>query len=115
MPRVLFALAVVALTGCVDPNAIGVQQYGTIAGNVYNLKSQPIGGALISVGSTCTTYSAPNGSYTIAQGAGCPGGVPIGTQVLNAQANGYQPFSQPVAVTQGNVAIVQIQMQPVGN
>jgi len=115
MTRAVLALTVLVLTGCVNPNAIGVQQYGTIAGHIYNLKSQPINGALVSVSSLCATYSAPDGSYTLTQGPGCAGGVPIGIQTLTVTANGYTAPPQQVSVTQGQVSIVQVQMTPVGN
>jgi len=88
--RVLTALAAsaaaVALAGCPNPNAIGVQTTGTlVVTTVHGSTGQPVANVLVSAGSiyTCTTLASgvcdklltlPVGQWTIqANGAGLRG------------------------------------------
>jgi uncharacterized membrane protein len=68
--------AALLVTACANPNAIGVQDNGTIVGRVYDARTnQPLNGAIVSVGSLTTAHSGPDGSFTLTQ-------VPTGEQTL---------------------------------
>jgi hypothetical protein len=85
-----------ALAGCVNPNAIGVQDYGILVGRVYNIKTlAPVGSGIVSVGSTCTANLAPDGSFRIGGTGSC---VPVGNQTLVITADGYAQSSGTVVV-----------------
>jgi len=80
--------------GCSNPNAVGVQQYGTIVGRVLDAtNNQPVGNVLISVGSIYTAYSDPNGAFTLSN-------IPIGHQAVTASKAGYERNSTDAAVHQ---------------
>lgn len=80
--------------GCSNPNAVGVQQYGTIVGRILDAtNNRPVGNALVSVGSIYTAYSDPTGAFTLSN-------IPIGHQEVTASAGGYQRNSASVAVRQ---------------
>ena len=85
---VLAAAAVVTLPGgCVDPNAIGVQEYGTILGRVVDQKSkQPIAGALVVVNSLVQGRTDGGGVFNIPK-------VPVGIQQITVNANGYTAYT----------------------
>jgi len=82
--RSLWALSIaVLLAGCRDPNAIGIQDYGTITGTVFNSKTHTgILNAFVVVGSQ-TSHTDSNGYFTVEH-------VPIGTQTVTIYANGYK-------------------------
>jgi hypothetical protein len=101
-----------ALAGCVNPNAIGVQDYGVLVGRVYNAKTlAPVGNGIVSVGSTCTARLAPDGSFRIGGTGSC---VPVGTQTLLITADGYaQSGGTQVVVGKGeNPALAPIALTP---
>jgi hypothetical protein len=80
--------------GCSNPNAVGVQQYGTIVGRVLDAtNNRPVANALVSVGSLYTANSDPAGAFRIPN-------VPIGHQEVTANAPGYAANSAPAAVRQ---------------
>lgn len=69
--------------GCSNPNAGGVQQFGTVIGRVLDAtNNRPVPGALISIGSLWTTYSDPAGAFTLTN-------IPAGNQRVTANAPGY--------------------------
>ena len=80
--------------GCSNPNAVGVQQYGTIVGRILDATTnRPVANALVSVGSLYTAYSDPNGAFTLSN-------IPIGHQEVTASAPGYDRNSATGAVHQ---------------
>ncbi len=82
----------VALTACANPNFIGVQDYGTIIGNVVDSSGKPIVGALVSsTGSGSTYRTVGDGSFTLPQ-------VAVGVQTLSVSAPGYGPPAMAVTV-----------------
>lgn len=81
-----------------NPNAIGVQQYGTVVGRVLDAtNNQPVPNALVAVGSIYTGYSDPKGAFSLSQ-------IPIGEQTLTASAPGYTLNSVQVTIHQGQTA-----------
>lgn len=103
----LLAIALL-LAGCVNPNAIGVQQTGSISGRVIDANTQqPIFGAIVSVNSLTSVKSDASGVFTLAR-------VPIGVQTLTIYANGYQTQTVPgVSVAQNQTSEVGlISLQP---
>lgn len=94
--------------GCVNPNVIGVQDYGTVTGRVIDANTnQPINGALVSVGSLIAQHTLGDGTFTLTM-------VPIGGQTVNATANGYNMNSVTVSVVKdqtsdaGNIALTPV-------
>ena len=80
--------------GCSNPNAVGVQQYGTIVGRILDATTnRPVANALISVGSLYTAYSDPNGAFTLSN-------IPIGHQDVTASMAGYERNSVSAPVHQ---------------
>jgi hypothetical protein len=80
--------------GCSNPNAVGVQQYGTIVGRVLDAtNNRPIANVLVSVGSIYTAYSDPRGAFTLSN-------IPIGHQQVTASAPGYTRNSATAMVHQ---------------
>lgn len=78
--------------GCSNPNAIGVQEYGTITGRVLNASNnRPVANALVSVGSLYTGYSSPDGAFTLS-------GIPIGEQDVTATGPGFDRTTVQVTV-----------------
>jgi hypothetical protein len=62
-----------ALTACKTP-PIGVQDYGTVIGTVYDARThQGVGNVLVNIGSLSTGYTDPRGNFSITK-------VPIGIQ-----------------------------------
>lgn len=109
----LFALGFVLLLGaygggCSNPNANGVQQYGTVVGRVLDAtNNQPVAAALVNVGSLYVGYSGPDGAFTLTQ-------IPIGHQVVTATAPGYDRISVPVFIKQGTtVSAGYVRIAPV--
>lgn len=75
-----------------NPNAVGVQQYGTIVGRILDAtNNRPVAGVLVSVGSLFTAMSDPNGAFTLSN-------IPIGHQEVTASAPGYARNSETVMV-----------------
>lgn len=106
------AAALFALAGCVNPNAIGVQDYGVLVGRVYNAKTlAPVANGIVSVGSTCTARLAPDGSFRIGGTGSC---VPVGNQTLAITADGYAetPGITVVVGTGENPALPPIALTP---
>ncbi len=78
--------------GCSNPNAIGVQDYGTVVGRVLDASNnQPVGGALVSIGSIYTGTSDPRGGFVLST-------IPIGEQEVTASAPGYERVSVTISV-----------------
>ena len=78
--------------GCSNPNAIGVQDYGTVVGRVLDATdNRPVAGALVSIGSVYTGTSDPRGGFVLST-------IPIGEQEITASAPGYQRASITVTV-----------------
>lgn len=78
--------------GCSNPNAVGVQQYGTIVGRILDATTnRPVASVLVSVGSLYTAYSDPNGAFTLSN-------IPIGHQEVTASAPGYERGSAQATV-----------------
>ena len=79
-----FGAAGILVVACVNPNAIGVQDTGSIYGRVVDATSQqPIPNAIVSVNSVLNQHTNDTGVFTIQN-------VPVGTQTLTVYANGYQ-------------------------
>ena len=69
--------------GCSNPNGGGVSQFGSIVGRVLDAtNNRPVGGVLVSVGSLYTTYTDPQGAFTLTN-------IPIGNQDVSANSGGY--------------------------
>lgn len=84
--------------GCSNPNAVGVQQYGSIVGRILDATTnRPVAGALVSVGSLFTATSDPNGAFTLSN-------IPIGHQEVTASAPGYQRNATTVMVRENQTA-----------
>lgn len=97
---VLGALCALVLAGCANPNFIGVQDYGTIIGNVVDGGGKPIVGALVSATGTSSTFrTVGDGSFSLPQ-------VAVGTQTLGVSAPGYYPpgTTPSVVVTKNGTA-----------
>ena len=93
------------LTGCPNPNAIGVQTYGTIAVKTVDATSgQPVAGALVSAGSNFTCRTASDGTCTLPQ-------IPVGNWSVMARTAGLQGTAN-ATVTENNTTSVTIQMSP---
>jgi len=109
MRYALFAgagLAALALAGCVNPNSIGVQKFGTIAAYaVLASNNQPVANALVIVNSTqqCSTHA--DGTCQIPM-------VPIGPQQVSAAAAGLTGAPVPVNVQENVTVNVTIPMSP---
>jgi hypothetical protein len=100
--RYTFLVAAVAaaltLTGCPNPNAIGVQKFGTVtATTVLASNNQPVANALviINTGQNGQCYTQANGTCTLTM-------VPVGPQVVSASATGLNGPPVPVNVTTEN-------------
>jgi hypothetical protein len=68
--------------GC-DSNYIGVQDYGSVIGNVVDQSGKPIPNAFVRItGTTTTSTTGPMGAFTIVH-------VAVGEQTVTAYAAGY--------------------------
>jgi len=86
--------------GCSNPNAVGVQEYGTIVGRVLDAtNNQPVGSVLISVGSLYTAYTDPSGAFTVSN-------IPIGHQTVTASKAGYERNAAEATVHQDKTTSV---------
>jgi hypothetical protein len=102
-------LGALVLSGCPNPNAIGVQQYGTVRVTCVQASNrQPVVGAIVSAPGGPTQYvtatTDSNGNATLYQ-------VVIGTQPVRADAPGLQGQSS-VTVVENQTVPVQITMTP---
>jgi hypothetical protein len=91
-------LAALGLTGCPNPNAIGVQKFGTVAATVVLASNnQPVVGALVilNTGPTGNCTTTAGGTCTIVQ-------VPVGPQSVYASAPGLNGPAVSVNVTTEN-------------
>jgi hypothetical protein len=95
----LFAPVFAALLGgCIDPNYIGVQDYGSVNGRVIDAKTNvPVNGAIVSVGSLEVQHTVSDGSFLLNH-------IPVGTQTMVVQAPGYRTTTLQIAVVKGQVA-----------
>ena len=99
-------MAAISLTGCPNPNAIGVQKFGTITATcVLASNGQPVAGALVIVNSTQTCTTNASGACSVAD-------VPIGPQQVSAAAPGLSGAPVPVVVQENQTVPVTIQMAP---
>jgi hypothetical protein len=105
------------LAGCANPNAIGVQDMGSITGRVINAKTQAaVSGALLSVGNV-VVQSDPQGAFNFGPPNGTPqSAVPIGQQTINVYANGYNPAQVTVSIPKKNTTVDAglVRLTPVG-
>jgi hypothetical protein len=79
------ALALVTLLGAkgCDSNYIGVQDYGTVIGNVVDQTGKPIPNAFVRItGSTTTASTDPKGGFTLVH-------IAVGQQTLTVYAAGF--------------------------
>lgn len=84
----------------------GGGETGTVSGTVRNAQnSAAIQGAIVSAGGRSTTTNA-NGQYSFA--------VPVGSQVVTANAAGFQTSTQNVNVTDGGNHTVNFSLTPGG-
>ncbi|MDQ6766511.1 MAG: carboxypeptidase-like regulatory domain-containing protein [Candidatus Eremiobacteraeota bacterium] len=99
-------LASLGLWGCPNPNAIGVQQYGTVEVTcVQASNGQPVSGAIVTVdGVTATTTTDASGKVTVSQ-------VPIGTHPVKADAPGLEG-TDTVTVIENQTIQKKISMSP---
>ncbi|HTV73372.1 MAG TPA: hypothetical protein VME66_06705 [Candidatus Acidoferrales bacterium] len=68
-----------ALTGCKTP-PIGVQDYGTVIGTVYDARTHAaLGNVLVNIGSLSTGYTDATGNFSIVR-------VPVGIQTVHVNA-----------------------------
>ena len=111
--RSTFLLACLALTGCPNPTAIGLQDYGSIYGNVVSSTGSPIQGAVVSsTGSTQPVTTGPSGAFTLAN-------VAVGQQTVTVSAAGYATATASVLVTKGdsvpagNITMTQTTSTPI--
>jgi hypothetical protein len=102
----LAGLIGVSLWGCANPNAIGVQTYGTVIGVVVDARTQKaLSGALVWIGTVARTTDV-NGGFVLP-------GIPEGPQTLFVSAGGYQGTQVDLQVVVGNnPAIPPISLQP---
>jgi len=94
------------LSGCPNPNAIGVQQTGSVRVLcVLASNNQPVSGALVVINAT------QNGT-THADGVAVIDGVPVGPQNVTADAPGLHGGPVAVQVAENATAQVTIPMSP---
>ena len=99
-------LLALSLTGCPNPNAIGVQKFGTIAATVVLASTgQPVANAEVIVNSTQNCVTAASGTCQVPQ-------VPIGAQLVYAVAPGLASPQQQVNVLENQIVPVTLQMSP---
>lgn len=100
------ACSAALLSGCPNPNAIGVQQTGSIrALCVLASNNQPVSGALVVVNSTQNKTTGPDGVAQI-------DAVPVGPQNVTADAPGLHGGPVAVQVSENATAQVTIPMSP---
>jgi hypothetical protein len=102
------AAIALSLSGCPNPNAIGVQQYGIVKATcVQATNGQPVSGAIVTVdGVTAKTTTDSSGTVIIDQ-------VPIGTHPITADAAGLHG-QDSVTVVENETVPKQVVMSPSG-
>lgn len=96
--------AALVLSGCPNPNDIGVQQYGTIKATCRSSTNDaPVANALVSAGGV-VARSGSDGVATLTN-------VPIGQEVVTADAPGLHGVTS-VTVTENQTFSVIVQMSP---
>ncbi len=109
--RAALAAAVMCATfglwGCPNPNAIGVQQYGTVVVTcVLASNNQPVAGVLVSIGGvTATQMTDASGKTTVSQ-------VQIGTRSIDAHGAGLDGQPTTVTVIQDQTVTQTVLMVP---
>lgn len=99
-------LGAVALSGCPNPNDIGVQNYGTVAITVVDgTTGKPVAGALVVGNSTTTCQTGTNGMCTTG-----PMRLPVGSWTITAQTAG-QKGSADVTIVENQQVSTTIQIQ----
>jgi hypothetical protein len=95
--------ASLGLSGCPNPNAIGVQQFGIVKVLcVQATNNQPVAGANVSIAGVAAPSDA-TGTATLTQ-------VPIGTHPVEAHAPGLDGQPQSVTVVQDQTINVTVLM-----
>jgi hypothetical protein len=113
--RSTFLLACLALTGCPNPTVIGLQDYGSIFGNVVSSTGSPIQGAIVSATGSTQPVTTDNRGYFLLQN------VAVGQQTVTASAAGYASGSASVIVPKndqvnaGNIALAQTTSTPISH
>jgi hypothetical protein len=98
------ALGLAGLAGCANPNAIGVQVYGTVTVHCVKFSDgTPVPGANISVAGGAAQADA-NGNHTFTQ-------VPVGPELFTANATGLKGTAS-ATIVEGANPDVTVQMQP---
>ena len=99
-------LGALALSGCPNPNDIGVQNYGTVAVTVVDgTTGKPVSGALVVASSTVTCQTGANGMCTSG-----PLKLPVGNWTITAETPG-QKGSSDVTVVENQQVSTTIQIQ----
>jgi len=99
------ALGLAGLAGCANPNAIGVQVFGTVTVHCVKFSDgSPVPGALVSVANV-SHYADANGNWTFTNI------VPAGPETFTAAAPGLQG-TQAATIVEGANPDVTVQMQP---
>lgn len=103
-----FVFVLAQAGGCSNPNAIGVQDYGSITGRVLDASNnRPVPNAIVAVGSLITGNVDSEGAFTLSQ-------VPIGLQTVTASAPGYQLATATARVHKGQTTtIYYVRIAPV--
>jgi len=101
-------LAAIVLSGCPNPNDIGVQTYGTVAVTVVDgTTGKPVSGALVSAGSTTTCTTGADGTCAKPPG---PLRLPVGNWTITAVTAGQQGSSNVTVVANQQISTtIQIQ------
>ncbi|MGP6158480.1 MAG: carboxypeptidase regulatory-like domain-containing protein [Vulcanimicrobiaceae bacterium] len=106
--RLIIPAIAACLGGCIDPNYIGVQDYGSVNGRVIDAKTRaPLNGAIVSVGSLEVQHTVSDGSFLLNH-------VPAGAQTLLVQAPGYRTASVQIEILKGQVAPAGLVSLPSG-
>ena len=106
LTALVLAAATLALTGCPNPNNIGVQDTGTlVVTTVDGTTGQPIANVLVNAGANYTCSTGPNGVCTTVLT------LPVGQWPVVAHVAGLQG-SANVTITKDVQSTVTIQMNP---
>lgn len=82
------AVCAATLSACVNPNAIGVQDTGSIVGRVIDAKTQqPIANAIVNVNSLVGGTTDGGGVFRLSNN------VPTGVQQVTVRAVGYATYT----------------------
>lgn len=97
----MLAVPLAVLSACGGPAVPPAQNYGTIVGRVYDLRTnQPLAGVVITVDTILNATSGNDGSYRI-------GTVPLGTYQVGVQSAGYSSPNLQAAPYSGSIAAGQ--------